>query len=220
MSNRTIQLTDELYDYLLNVSVREPEILRRLREQTLLMPEADLEIAPEQGQLMALMLRLMSAKRVLEIGTFTGYSSLAMALALPTDGELVTCDLSEEWTAIARKYWQEAGVEDRITLCLGPALDTLDRLLAEGRRDSFDFAFIDADKENDLVYFERCMKLVRTGGLIVVDNVLWSGRVADPKVDDADTASIRVFNRALLEDERIDLSLVPIADGLTLARKR
>jgi predicted O-methyltransferase YrrM len=220
MSNRTIQLTDELYDYLINVSLREPDILCRLREQTLTMPEADLEIAPEQGQLMALLLRLISATRVLEIGTFTGYSSLAMALALPKDGELVTCDLSEEWTAIARRYWQEAGVEDRITLCLGPALDTLDRLLAEGQRDSFDFAFIDADKENDLVYFERCMKLVRTGGLIVVDNVLWSGRVIDPKVDDVDTASIRVFNRALLEDERIDLSLVPIADGLTLARKR
>lgn len=220
MSLKTPNLTGELYRYLLGVSLREPEVLRRLREETRVLPEADCQISPEQGQLMALLLRLMSAKRVLEIGTFTGYSSLVMALALPADGELVTCDRSGEWTAIARRYWQEAGVADRITLHLGPALEALDRLLAEGRRDSFDFAFIDADKENDLAYFEQCMKLVRRGGLIAVDNVLWSGRVIDPAVDDLDTTSVRAFNQTLLEDERIDLSLVPIADGLTLARRR
>jgi predicted O-methyltransferase YrrM len=220
MSLRTLKLTDELYRYLLGVSLREPEVLRRLREETRVLPEADCQISPEQGQLMALLLRLLSATRVLEIGTFTGYSSLVMALALPANGKLVTCDRSGEWTAIARKYWQEAGVEDCITLKLGPALETLDRLLAEGSPDSFDFAFIDADKENDLVYFERCMKLVRVGGLIAVDNVLRNGRVIDLACDDADTTSIRAFNRALLEDDRIDLSLVPIADGLTLARRR
>ena len=220
MSNRTIQLTDELSDYFVSVSLRESEVLRRLREETLAMPEADCQIAPEQGQLMALLLKLMGARRVLEIGTFTGYSSLVMALALPEDGEVVTCDQSSEWTAIALRYWQKAHVADRIKLLLGPALEALDRMLAERHRDSFDFAFIDADKENDLVYFDRCMQLVRTGGLIAVDNVLWSGRVIDPAVDDADTKSIREFNRLLLKDERIDVSLVPIADGLTLARKR
>lgn len=184
------------------------------------MPEADCQISPEQGQFMALLLRVMGARRVLEVGTFTGYSSLAMALALPEDGRVITCDRSEEWTAIARRYWHEAGVEKRIELRLGEAEETLKQLIKEGGRGSFDFAFIDADKTKDGRYFEQCMELVRTGGLIAIDNTLWSGRVADPAKTDDDTVAIRTFNAERLKDERIDLSLVPIADGLTLCRKR
>jgi len=220
MSLKTLNLTDELYRYLLDVSLREPDVLRRLREETLKLPEADCQISPEQGQMMALLVRLVGAKRVLEIGTFTGYSSTAMALALPADGRVVCCDHSEKWTSVAKRYWEEAGVTDRVELHIGPAMETLDRMLGEGKQDSFDFAFIDADKENDGSYFERCMKLVRPGGLITIDNVLWSGRVIDESADDPDTEAIREFNLSLAKDERIDLSLVPIADGLTLARRR
>jgi O-methyltransferase len=220
MSNRTIYLNDALYEYLLGASLREPDVLRELREETQPMPEADCQISPEQGQFMALLLRVMGAKRVLEVGTFTGYSSAAMALALPEDGKVVTCDRSEKWTAIARRYWRKAGVEGRIELRLGDAIETLKLLIEEGGRDSFDFAFIDADKIKDGVYFEQCLGLVRTGGLIAIDNTLWSGRVADAKETDADTVAIRAFNAERLKDERIDLSLVPIADGLTLCRKR
>lgn len=179
-----------------------------------------MQIGPEQGQFMAFLLRLMGAKRCLEIGVFTGYSSLAAALALPEDGRIIACDVSEEWTAIARRYWREAGVEGKIELRLGPALDTLDQLLGEGEAGRFDFAFIDADKENYLSYYERVLPLLRSGGLIAVDNVLWSGRVADPEVADADTVAIRHFNDCLHRDERVDLCVVPIGDGLTLARKR
>lgn len=220
MSNRTIYLNDALYQYLLGASLREPDVLRELREETLPMPEADCQISPEQGQFMALLLRVMGAKRVLEVGTFTGYSSLAMALALPEEGRVVTCDRSEKWTAIARRYWRKAGVEGRIELRLGDAIETLKLLIEEGGRDSFDFAFIDADKIKDGVYFEQCLGLVRTGGLIAIDNTLWSGRVADKAERDADTRAIRAFNAERLKDNRIDLSLVPIADGLTLCRKR
>ena len=220
MSNRTIYLNDGLYDYLLGVSLREPDLLRRLRDETRPMPEADCQISPEQGQFMALLLRAMGARRVLEVGTFTGYSSLVMALALPEDGRVVTCDRSEEYTSIARRYWREAGVDGRIELRLGDAQQKLARLIADDGRDRFDFAFIDADKENDGTYFEQCMELVRQGGIIAIDNTLWSGRVADPAQVDSDTVAIRAFNAARLRDERVDLSMVPIADGLTVCRKR
>jgi len=220
VSLKTLNLTDGLYRYLLDVSLREPDVLRRLREETLKLPEADCQISPEQGQFMGLLLRLIDARRVLEIGTFTGYSSTAMALALPADGRVVCCDHSERWTSVAKRYWQDAGVADRVELHIGPAMETLDRMLDGGQQGSFDFAFIDADKENDGNYFERCLKLVRPGGLIAIDNVLWSGRVIDPGVEDADTVAIRAFNRALAKDDRVDLSLVPIADGLTLCRRR
>lgn len=220
MSNRTISLDQELYDYMLKVSLREPDLLRRLRDETAMLPNRSMQIAPEQGQFMAMLVRLMNARRILEIGTFTGYSALCMALALPPDGRIVTCDISQEWTTTARRYWSEAAVEDRITLRLGPAMDTLEALLAAGEGERFDIAFIDADKENYGGYFEHALALVRPGGLILVDNVLWHGSVINPAKDDADTVTIRAFNTWVRDDERVDLSLVPIGDGLTLAMKR
>ncbi|HRW60120.1 MAG TPA: class I SAM-dependent methyltransferase [Defluviicoccus sp.] len=220
MSKRTITLDDRLYDYLSAVSLREPALLARLREETAALPEARMQIAPEQGQFMAMLVRLMNAREILEIGTFTGYSALAMALALPPDGHIVACDVSAEWTAIGRRYWREAGVAERIELRLAPAIETLEALLADGGEDRFDFAFIDADKSGYHAYYEACLKLVRPGGLIVVDNTLWDGRVADDSVQDANTCAIRAFNAALHDDVRVDLSLVPIGDGLTLARRR
>ncbi len=220
MSRRTEPLTDDLYDYLIRVSLREPDVLRRLREETARLEQADMQIGPEQGQLMALLVELLGATRVLEIGTFTGYSALAMALALPESGRVVACDVSEEWTGVARRYWAEAGVSHKIDLRLAPAMETLDALLADGGAGDFDFAFIDADKESYATYFERSLELVRVGGLVAIDNVLWSGKVADPGVTDADTEAIRSLNVQLKDDERVSLSLVPIGDGLTLARKR
>ena len=220
MSSRTIVLTDALYKYLLEVSLREPEVMRRLREETQKMPSAGMQISPEQGQFMALLVELMGAKRCLEIGTFTGYSALAVARALPADGILVACDISANYTARAKPYWQEAGVADRIDLRIGPAVETLDTLLAQGQAGSFDFAFIDADKTNYKNYFQRVLDLLRRGGLACVDNVLWSGAVADPTRDDEDTVAIREFNQALAKDSRVTISLVPIGDGLTLTRKR
>ena len=220
MSNRTIGLSDRLYDYLLAVSLREEDLLRQLREETAQHPMRQMQIAPEQGQFMALLVQLLGAKRTLDVGVFTGYSSLAVALALPDDGQIVACDVSEEYTAIARRYWQTAGVTDKIDLQLAPALETLDRLLAEGQAGSFDFAFIDADKENYWNYYERCLELLRPGGLITVDNVLWSGRVAEATTYETSTKAIQAFNAKLHDDERVRLSLVPIADGLTLALKR
>jgi predicted O-methyltransferase YrrM len=220
VSNRTITLTDPLYDYLLGASLREPPLLRRLREETAPMRQRSMQIAPEQGQFMALLVRLIDAKFCVEIGTFTGYSSLAVALALPPDGYVVACDVNEEWTSIARRYWLEARVESRIDLRLAPALDTLDAMLAAGDGGHVDFVFIDADKANYLAYYERSLRLLRPGGLIVVDNTLWSGKVADPTVTDADTVALRAFNAALHADARVDLSLLPLGDGLTLARKR
>lgn len=220
MSNRTIGLSDRLYDYLLAVSLREEDLLRQLREETAQHPMRQMQIAPEQGQFMALLVQLLGAKRTLDVGVFTGYSSLAVALALPDDGQIVACDVSEEYTAIARRYWQTAGVTDKIDLQLAPALETLDRLLAEGQAGSFDFAFIDADKENYWNYYERCLELLRPGGLITVDNVLWSGRVAEATTYETSTKAIQAFNAKLHNDERVSLSLVPIADGLTLALKR
>jgi caffeoyl-CoA O-methyltransferase len=220
MSNRSISLTESLYDYLLSVSLREPDLLRQLREETAVRPEARMQIAPEQGQFMGLLARLMGARRCLEIGVFTGYSSLAVALALPEAGRIVACDVSEQWTAVARRYWAAAGVAHKIELRLAPALETLAQLRAAGETGTYDFAFIDADKESYLAYFECALDLLRPGGLIAVDNTLWSGRVADPGNAEADTVALRHFNEHLHRDERIDLSLVPIGDGLTLARKR
>jgi len=220
MSNRSIGLDDPLYRYLLQVSLREHPILAALREHTARLPEARFQIAPEQGQFMAWLAGAIGARRFLEIGAFTGYSSLVVALALPADGEVVTCDVSREWTDIARGYWEQAGVAGRIRLELRPALETLTQLRAQGAEGSFDLAFIDADKTAYSAYFEHCLALLRPGGIVLIDNTLWSGRVADPSAQDADTRAIRDFNQSLHGDERIELSLVPIGDGLTLARKR
>jgi caffeoyl-CoA O-methyltransferase len=220
MTKRSISLTDSLYEYLLSVSLREPELLRQLRAETAADPNARMQVAPEQGQFMALVARLMGARRCIEVGVFTGYSSLAIALALPDDGRIVACDVSEEWTGIARRYWAAAGVAHKIDLRLAPALETLEGLLASGEAGTFDFAFLDADKENYLRYYELALQLVRPGGLIMADNTLWSGRVADPGNNEPATVALREFDERLHGDERIDLSLVPIGDGLTLARRR
>jgi predicted O-methyltransferase YrrM len=220
MSNRNVQLTDKLYKYVLDVSLREAPVLWRLREETAKLPMAGMQIGPDQGQFMALLARLIGARRYIEIGTFTGYSALALALALPSEGRVIACDINPETTAVARRYWAEAGVADKIELRLAPAIETLDALLAKGEEGRFDMAFIDADKENYDVYYERVLRLLRVGGLAIIDNVLWSGAVADTKHNDADTKALRALNEKLHHDERIDLSLLPFADGLTLARKR
>lgn len=220
MTNKTLPLDDRLYQYLIGVSLREPEVLTRLRAETAVLPEAGMQIAPEQGQFMRLLAELIGATRALEVGVFTGYSALSVALALPPEGRLIACDVSEEWTAIARRYWEAAGVANKIDLRIAPAALTLQGLLAEGREGSFDLAFIDADKEGYREYYERVLRLLRPGGLMVVDNVLWSGQVADPAVNDTATVAIRRFNELLHDDERITLSLLPVADGLTLAVKR
>lgn len=220
MTKKTLGLDNQLYDYFVSVSVRQPDVLRRLREETANHPYSGMQISPEQGQFMALLVQLIGAKKTLEIGVFTGYSSLSVALALPPDGKIIACDVSEEYTNIARRYWQEAGVAEKIHLQIAPALDTLAELLASGEQESFDFAFIDADKGNYQEYYERCLKLIRPGGLIAIDNVLWSGKVADRQVQDQSTQAIRNFNEKLFRDERVSISMVPIADGLTLALKR
>ncbi|MGZ5036962.1 MAG: class I SAM-dependent methyltransferase [Usitatibacter sp.] len=220
MSERSLALDPGLYRYLVDHSVREHPALRELREATAGMPHAGMQISPEQGQFMALLVRMLDARRTLEIGVFTGYSAMSVALALPADGKVVACDVSEEWTSMARRHWQQAGVGAKIDLRLAPALETLDRLVAGGAAGTFDFAFIDADKTNYLAYYERCLVLARKGGLIAADNTLWSGAVADPANRERDTVAIRAFNDALHHDERIDLSLLPVGDGLTLALKR
>ncbi|MFW6358572.1 MAG: class I SAM-dependent methyltransferase [Chroococcales cyanobacterium] len=220
MSNKTLQLNEQLYNYLQSVSVREPEILTQLRQETQKQPMSQMQIAPEQGQFMAFLVQLMGAKKTLEVGVYTGYSSLVVALALPPDGKVIACDINEEYTAIARRYWEAAGVSNKIDLHLAPALETLDKLQQEGHSNTFDFAFIDADKSNYDNYYEQCLTLIRPGGVIALDNMLWSGRVADPNVDDNRTKKIRALNEKLYQDDRISLSLVPIADGLTLALKR
>ena len=219
MSNKTFTLSDDLYAYLFENSVREPDILRRLREETARDSMARMQIAPEQGQLMQLLVRLMGARRYLEVGVFTGYSSLAVALALPAGGRILACDISDTWTRVARKYWAEAGVAEKIDLRLAPALQTLDDLIAAGAGGSFDLAFIDADKTSYIGYYERALTLIRVGGLVAIDNTLWEGRVADPTARDADTQAIRDFNRHLRDDRRVHLCLVPIGDGLSLALK-
>jgi predicted O-methyltransferase YrrM len=221
MSNRSMPLTDSLYEYLLSVSLREHPLLAELRAETARDPtNMQLQIAPEQGQLMALLVRLLGARRCLELGVFTGYSSLVTALALPEDGRIVACDVSEEWTAVARRYWQRAGVAHKVDLRLAPALVTLDALLAQGGAGSFDFAFMDADKERYSTYYERILTLLRPGGLLAIDNTFWSGKVADPAETDPETAALRQLNGQLRHDGRIDLAMLPVADGLTLVRKR
>jgi caffeoyl-CoA O-methyltransferase len=217
--NKSVGLDDKLYAYLTAVSLREPAILSRLREETASDPHAGMQIAPEQGQFMALLVKLTGASTILEVGVFTGYSSLAVALAMPPQGRITACDISEHWTAVARRYWVEAGVADRVDLRLGPALATLDALIGEGRSGTYDFAFIDADKENYDGYYERSLALLRPGGLLLIDNVLWGGRVADDRVDDIDTRAIRALNAKIHQDARVIPSLIPVADGLTVALK-
>lgn len=219
MSNRTLSIDDRIYDYLLAVSLKEPDLLRQLREETAGIEFSEMQIAPEQGQFMALLVRLIGARQALEIGTFTGYSSICIAGALKTGGELVCCDDSSEWTSMAKKYWQEAGLEDRINLRLGDAGATLQALMDEGRAGTFDFVFIDADKQNYPRYYELSFRLLRPGGLMAVDNTLWSGDVADPDNMEPGTRAIRRFNEMLKKDDSVDISLVPIGDGLTLVRK-
>ena len=220
MSSRTIPMTDRLYDYLLKVSLREPPLLAALRAETAKLPMAGMQISPEQGQFMALLAELIGARKAIEVGTFTGYSALCVAQALPPDGKLIACDISEEFTSVARRYWAKSGIADRIELRLAPALDTLKSLLAGGGAGSFDFAFIDADKTQYDAYYEAILKLLRPGGLIAIDKVLWSGAVADGRKRDADTVALRALNEKLKTDKRVTLSMLPIGDGLTLARKR
>jgi predicted O-methyltransferase YrrM len=220
VSAKTIPVTDAIWQYLIDATVREPAVLGKLRDETSRMPSGGMQISPEQGQFMALLVELVGARRTIEVGVFTGYSSLRVALALPADGQVVACDVSEEYTNVARRYWREAGVDNKIELRLGPALATLNALIAQGERGKFDFAFIDADKSNYGGYYERCLELVRSGGLIAVDNTLWSGAVADPKKQDPDTRAIRELNAKIADDPRVSASLVPIGDGLLLARKR
>ena len=220
MSNKPTLDLMAIHHYVFENSVRDDELLQALREETAQDEMARMQIAPEQGQFMALLVNLIGARRIIEVGTFTGYSSLCMARALPEDGEMVCCDLDPTWTDIAQRYWQKGKVDHKIKLVLAPALDTLKNLLDEERHNQFDLAFIDADKENYEHYFECCLELIRPGGLILLDNMLWSGRVADPAVNDPDTKALRALNARLKEDDRIDLSLLTLADGLTLARKR
>ncbi|ROR35014.1 class I SAM-dependent methyltransferase [Inmirania thermothiophila] len=220
MSRESIGMGEAVTAYLRRYGVREPPLLARLREETAAMPEARMQIAPEQGALLALLARLLGARRTIEVGVFTGYSSLWVALALPADGCLVACDVSERYTAVARRYWAEAGVAERVDLRLGPALQTLEAMLAAGKAGRYDLAFIDADKPGYPAYYERCLALLRPGGLVAVDNVLWGGGVADPAQDDADTVALRAFNAHVAADERVDAVMVPVGDGMTLARKR
>jgi len=217
---RSLGLSEPLYRYVVDHSGPEHPVLGELREATAGMKHAGMQIGVDQGRLMALLVKLIGARRTLEIGVFTGYSTLAVALALPPGGRIVACDVSEEWTAVGRAHWQKAGVADRIDLRLGRATKTLDELLAAGEAGRFDFAFIDADKENYGAYYERCLQLVRAGGLIAIDNTLWSGAVIDPAHRDADTEAIRALNDAIHRDPRVDAAMLTVGDGLTLARKR
>jgi predicted O-methyltransferase YrrM len=220
MSNRTLGISEELQAYVVSVGAREPEVLTRLRAETARLPQHGMQIAPEEGALLALLVELTGARRCLEVGTFTGYSSTAMALALPEDGRLTCCDVSEEWTSVARRYWEEAGVAGKVDLHLAPALETLDRLLEGGAEASYDFAFVDADKTGYDGYYDRLLRLVRAGGLIAFDNTLWGGRVLDADTEDEDTRAIRALNTRLAGDERVSLCLLPVADGVTLLRVR
>jgi len=220
MSARTLTLTDTIERYILDHGLREPEVLVRLHKATMALPDARMQIGPDQGQMMALLVKLMNAKRCIEVGVFTGYSSLAVALALPDDGKLLACDVSEEWTSIARRFWREAGVDHKIELKLQPAAETLQARIAAGESGTYDFAFVDADKGSYATYYDLVLTLLRTGGLIAIDNTLWSGKVADAGARDETTKTIRAFNEKVHRDERVDVVMLPIGDGLTLARKR
>jgi predicted O-methyltransferase YrrM len=217
---RGLFFSEEISDYLLSVSLREPPILRRLREETASHPMARFQISPEHGQFLALLIQLLGARRTIEVGVFTGYSSLAVALALPVDGSIVACDINEEFTSVARRYWNEAGVDHMIDLRLKPAIQTLTELIAQGQSGRFDFVFIDADKSSYEGYYECALELLRQGGLIMVDNVLWSGRVLDLSDQTEDTVALRAFNKKLHTDSRVSLSMIPLGDGVTLALKR
>ncbi len=220
MFKNTLGLPDQLHDYILDNSLKELPILAELRKETQDHKQARMQISPDQGQLIALLIRLMSARRVLEIGVFTGYSSLTIALALPMDGRLVACDISEEYTSIAKRYWRLAGVQEKIDLRIAPALQTLDSLLESGQAETFDFAFVDADKANYSNYYDRALKLLRPGGLMAIDNVLWSGRVADMQSTDKIVQTMRIFNEKVAQDDRVQVSLLPLGDGITLALKK
>lgn len=219
MSSRTLAIDDRIYQYLVDHSIREHPAQAGLREATRSHPQAGMQIGPDQGQFMAMLVKLIGARRTIEIGTFTGYSALAVALALPEDGRVLTCDISDEFTRVGRPFWREAGVEHKIDLVLAPALQTLDSRLSAGEAGAYDFAFIDADKVSYDAYYERCLQLVRVGGLIAFDNTLWSGEVAKP-AGTSDTAALQALNDKLHRDERIDVSMLTIGDGLTLARRR
>lgn len=220
MSDFTLNLTPKVYEYLQKNSLREPEVLKKLRVQTHTLSMAQMQISPEQGQLMQLLIELIGAKKTLDIGVFTGYSALAVALALPPEGKVIACDLNEEWTKIAKKYWMMANVSHKIDLKLAPAKKTLEALIEQGEEETFDFAFIDADKANYDVYYEKCLQLLRKNGLLAVDNTLWNGDVANPEVNDPNTVAIRALNQKIHADDRVTLSLIPIGDGLTLVRKK
>src|SRR6056300_107110 len=220
MSAKTIQMDDQLLEYLRQNAVREPKVLQELREETQRLPNAGMQISSEQGQLMAMLVKLVNARKIIEVGTFTGYSSTVMALAMPPEGQLIACDVSEEYTRMARKFWQKAGVEQKVQLILGNAKESLKQLLEADEQEAFDLAFIDADKTAYADYYECCLQLLQPGGLVLVDNVLWGGQVADSSNHDVDTEALRTFNATLSSDQRIDLCMVPIGDGLTVARKR
>ncbi len=220
MSNSSTLDLAAIYPYLLETSLREDKLLQQLREETAKDPMARMQIAPEQGQFMALLVKLISAKRIIEVGTFTGYSALCLAKAMGAQGKLICCDINTDWTTMAQRYWEQAGVQRQIDLRIAPASETLQQLIQQGQSGQFDMAFIDADKENYDRYYEQCLQLIRPEGLILLDNVLWSGRVAEPTFQDADTVAIRQLNEKLKRDERVDISLLPMADGITIARKR
>ena len=220
MSNQSIGLSDELHKYLLSVSLREPDVMQRLRAETAEHPKSQMQIAPEQAQFLQFLVRLIGARRTLEIGVFTGYSALAVAQELPPTGTLVACDVSKEYTEMARRYWAEAGVDDHIDLRIAPAEETLSALLEDGQDGTFDFSFIDADKETYDTYYEQSLKLLRPGGVIALDNMFRGGRVTDPEVEEESVRAIQRLNEKLRDDERVHLSMLPLADGVTLAMKR
>jgi len=220
MSNQSTLDLPSLYSYLVEHSVREPELLRRLREETAKDEFSRMQIAPEQGQFMQLMVQLLNATQIIEVGTYTGYSSLCMAMVLPENGHIICCDTSEQWTTIAKRYWKAAGVSEKITLELAPASETLNTLLNSNKAGNFDLVFIDADKENYDHYYEQCLRLLRRGGLLLIDNVLWSGKVADEQYNDTDTQAIRALNNKIKHDKRVDICMLPMADGITMARKK
>ena len=220
MSRKTLEINNQVYDYMMSVSLRESPILNELRQETAKHPLSNMQIAPEQGQFFSLLIKALRVVNAIEIGVFTGYSSLAIALALPENGKLIACDTNEETTKVAQEYWRKANVEHKVDLHIGPAIDTLDKLLLNAQANSFDFGFIDAHKPEYIEYYERLLKLIRPGGIIAIDNVLWSGHVANRDIQDEDTIAIREFNQHLHDDDRVDISLLPIADGITLALKK